>query len=102
MKAKKGDWVQVRVNVLAPGERAPQVPDDTKSVPLQLWTKGTALNDAEIGGEVEILTETGRRVTGVLTEAGPSFTHSFGSFLPEIIRVRAQLKELMQGGGRDE
>ncbi|MFN3328842.1 MAG: 2-amino-4-ketopentanoate thiolase, partial [Fervidobacterium pennivorans] len=34
--AKKGDWVQVQVTILHPYERAPQVPEDTKKVPLEM------------------------------------------------------------------
>jgi hypothetical protein len=34
---KKGTWVLIHRNVLEPSERAPQVPDDTKKVPLALW-----------------------------------------------------------------
>ena len=38
--AKKGDWVLIHKIVLSPEERAPQVPDDTKKVPLEMWIKG--------------------------------------------------------------
>jgi len=38
--AKKGDWVQIQVTILHPEERAPQVPEDTKKVPLEMRVKG--------------------------------------------------------------
>ncbi len=41
--AKKGDWVQIHQIVLKPEERAPQVPEDTKKVPLEFWVKGYAV-----------------------------------------------------------
>jgi len=28
--AKRGDWVQVQLNVLSPEERSPYLPEDTK------------------------------------------------------------------------
>ncbi len=45
MKAKKGDWVKIHSIVLQPEERAPQVPEDTKKVPLETWVKGFLLDD---------------------------------------------------------
>ncbi len=38
--ARKGDWVRVHGIVLTSDERAPQIPEDTKAVPLEIWTKG--------------------------------------------------------------
>ena len=35
--AKKGDWVLTHTIVLTPAERAPQVPEDTHKVPLEMW-----------------------------------------------------------------
>jgi hypothetical protein len=37
---KKGSWVQIHYIVLQPSERADNVPEDTKQVPLELWVKG--------------------------------------------------------------
>lgn len=100
--AKKGDWVQIHQIVLKPEERAPQVPEDTKKVPLELWVKGIALHDAEIGSEVEIETVTGRRVKGELTVVNPRYKHDFGEFVPELLKVDMQLKEILFGGGSNE
>lgn len=102
MTAKKGDWVQIHNIILKPEERAPQIPDDTKKVPLEMWTKGTILNTAKIGEQVEILTITGRRVKGTLEEINPAYTHSFGCFVPEIIQIDNQLKEMLFGGDANE
>ena len=96
--AKKGDWVQIHQIVLKPEERAPQVPDDTKQVPLELWVKGFALNDAILGEQIEIETTTGRTVKGELVAVNPKYTHSFGEFVPELLQIDRQLKEILFGG----
>lgn len=95
MDANKGDWVQIRDVVLTPEERAPQVPDDTKKTPLILWVKGHALCPANIGDSVEIETVTSRKVKGVLTAVNPSYTHSYGDYVPALDRVRDQVKKLL-------
>ncbi len=97
MRVKKGDWVQIHQIVLQPGERAPQIPDDTKKVPLELWVKGYALADAEVGEEVEIETVTGRKITGKIVAVNPSYTHSFGNFIPELLMVDKCVKNLFFG-----
>lgn len=102
MKAKKGDWVQVHQIILKPEERAPQVPDDTKKVPLELWVKGTIQHDAAIGDTVEIKTMTGRTVTGNLVAVNPPYTHSFGEFVPELHKIDMQLREILFGGAQNE
>jgi 2-amino-4-ketopentanoate thiolase alpha subunit len=96
--AKKGDWVQIHQIVLKPEERAPQVPDDTKLVPMELWVKGYALTDAIVGEQIEIETTTGRKLKGELTAVNPRYTHSFGEFVPELLRVDRQVKEILFGG----
>lgn len=100
--AKKGDWVQIHQIVLKPGERAPQVPEDTSKVPLELWVKGIALHDAKPGEEIEIETATGRRVKGELAAVNPRYEHDFGEFVPELLKVDMQLKEILFGGGSNE
>lgn len=96
--AKKGDWVRIYNIVLTPEERAPQVPDDTKQVPLEQWTKGYLLSDAEIGDEVEVETLVGRKAAGKLVEVNPTYTHSFGNFVPELLCIGKQLREILFGG----
>ncbi len=100
--AKKGDWVQIHQIVLKPGERAPQVPDDTKKMPLELWVKGTALHDAKIGEDIEIKTVTGRIVKGELRAVNPRYVHDFGNFVPELLSVDKQLKEILFGGDSND
>jgi hypothetical protein len=96
--AKRGDWVQIHQIVLNPEERAPQVPDDTKQVPLELWVKGYALSEANLGEQIEIETTTGRNVKGELSAVNPKYVHSFGEFVPELLKVDKQVKEILFGG----
>lgn len=100
--AKKGDWVQIHQIVLKPEERAPQVPEDTKKFPLELWVKGIALQEGKIGSVIEVETATGRRVKGELTAVNPRYRHDFGNFVPELLKVDMQLREILFGGGSDE
>ena len=39
MKAKAGDFVRIHNIVLKVGERADNLPEDTKKVPLEMWDK---------------------------------------------------------------
>jgi len=102
MKAKKGDWIMVHNIVLTPDERAPQVPDDTKKVPLEMWVKGYAQSDANEGEIVEVETITGRKVSGKLVEVAPTYNHSFGNNVPELLAIGKQLREILFGGDTHE
>lgn len=99
MNAKKGDWVRIYNVVLTPDQRAPQVPDDTKKVPLEMWDKGFLINEeANIGDEVEVETYIGIRITGKLVEINPYYTHSFGQCVPELLYIGRQLRDILEGG----
>lgn len=99
MKAKKGDYVNVYRILFTPDQRAPQVPDDTKAVPIEMWVKGILQNDeANEGDEVEILTLTGRKEHGKIVEINPSYRHSFGNFVPELLQIGQDLREILFGG----
>lgn len=102
MKARKGDWVIIHNTVLTSEERAPQVPEDTRSVPLESWVKGFLEEDAEIGEQVEITTITGRKVSGSLVELNPSYKHNFGEFVPELLQIGIQLKGMFAGGEKND
>ena len=95
--AKKGDWVRIHRVVLAANERTAKIPEDTQKCDLEMWTKGTLLQDAEIGDEVEVETAVGRIAKGTLIEVHPYYTHSYGKFVPEIIEIDKQLREIMGG-----
>ena len=99
--AKKGDWVQVQSVVLPAGRRAPQIPEDTRACDLTMWVKGFAQSDAEEGAELEVLPVTGRREKGILCAVNPGYIHSYGKFIPELLQIQTQLRELMAGEGGD-
>lgn len=98
MNAKKGEWVKIYRVILTPEERAPQVPDDTKLVPLEMWVKGFITADAELGEIVEVKTITDRMESGKLVEINPTYTHSFGNFVPELLQIGLDLKKILFGG----
>lgn len=95
MKAKKGQWVKIHSIVFTSDERAPQVPDDTKKVPLEMWVKGYILEDGELGDLVEVKTMTGRIVKGNLLEINPTYKHSYGDHIPELLEIGTQLREIL-------
>lgn len=102
MTAKRGDWVEVENILLEAGHRAPQVPEDTQSVPLKEWHKGFLANDvAKIGDEVEIVTLIGRNVAGILSDSNPKHRYDYGQPVKELIDVGIELRnelESLQGG----
>lgn len=98
---KKGEWVRIHKTILEPSQRAPQVPEDTKKVPLEMWDKGYLQEDAAIGEEVTIETVTGRKETGTLIEVNPYYEHDFGKFVPELLVIDKQVRNMVFGGGRE-
>ena len=98
--AKKGDWVRIHRVVLDASGRAPSVPEDTAKVPLEMWVKGELQADAEIGEEVKVITATGREEYGTLIEVNPHYTHSYGDFVPELIQIDKQLRDILFGGDK--
>ncbi|MBM7561605.1 2-amino-4-oxopentanoate thiolase subunit OrtA [Fusibacter tunisiensis] len=102
MIIQKGEWVRIHRVILNPEQRAPQVPDDTKNVPLEMWVKGFLQEEASIGDAVTIKTITGRLEKGTLLEVNPTYTHSFGKYVPELLQIGLDLKEILFGGDSDE
>lgn len=102
MHVKKGDWVKIHRVVLTSEQRAPQVPDDTKEVPLEMWVKGFAESESKLGEDVTVKTITGRYETGKVVEINPTYSHSFGNFVPELLKIGMDLREILFGGEADE
>lgn len=102
--AHPGDWVQVHRVVLAADRRTGKLPDDTRAVPFESWSKGFACATARLGDEVEIETLCGRRVVGSLVAVNPGYEHGFGSaYVPELLTIARQARALLAEGsaGRD-
>jgi hypothetical protein len=95
MFAKKGDWVQIQRVVLKAGDRAPQVPEDTARLPLEMRVKGFLLADAKLGDDVTIETMIGRQVSGQMTAIAPGYLHDFGDLVPELLQIQRQLKTMI-------
>lgn len=91
-----GSWVEIHRIVLEVGERAPQVPDDTKKVPLEMKVKGYLSNDAKLDEEVEIVTAVGRVVRGRLTAENPPYDHGFGEPISELMSIGREVKEILR------
>ena len=93
---EKGTWVEIRRIVLPAGERATQVPDDTRGMPLEMKVKGFLVASAIRGGEAEIETSTGRRLSGTLTEVNPAYSHSFGPPIPELSAIAGEVWAMLR------
>jgi len=92
-----GTWVEICRIVLAPGERAPQVPADTASVPLELRVKGFLQEPASLGQEAVVTTLIGRTQKGIVTRINPRHTHDFGEPVPELLPIGTELRRLLEG-----
>lgn len=97
---EKGTWVKIHRNILEPEERAPQVPEDTKEVPLELWIKGNLQKSANLGEEVTVITRTGRSESGTLLEENPYYKHGYGKFVPELMLISDQVRGIVFGGDK--
>lgn len=94
--AKKGQWVEIHQVVLPAGQRAPQVPEETQRVPLEMRIKGFIENDAGIGDEVTVTTVIGRKLQGSLLAVEPGYQHNFGGYVSELITIGVELRALLQ------
>ncbi|HQJ11683.1 MAG TPA: 2-amino-4-oxopentanoate thiolase subunit OrtA [Anaerolineae bacterium] len=83
----KGTWVEIEQIVLKPEERAPSLPPETQAVPYVMRVSGFLLEDADLGQEVRIRTLIGRELRGTLRVINPSYTHSFGETVPELLTI---------------
>ncbi len=92
----KGVWVEVHGTVLPAGERAPQVPEDTQGVPLEMRVKGFLVEPAALGEEAEIVTPAGRKLRGRLAEVNPAYLHSFGAPIPELSSIGSEVKAILR------
>lgn len=93
---EKGTWVEIHNVVLLAGERAPQVPEDTRHVPLEMRVKGFLVAPVSIGEEAIIETPAGRRLSGTMIDVNPAYTHSFGSPIPELSTVGNEVRTLLR------
>ena len=93
---EKGTWVEIHREVLPAGNRAPQVPEDTGRVALEMRVKGFLAESAVPGNEAEIVTPTGRRLRGVLKAINPPYAHSYGAPIPQLSSIGAEVRAVLR------
>ncbi|SFL67469.1 2-amino-4-oxopentanoate thiolase subunit OrtA [Pelosinus propionicus] len=97
-QAQKGDWVQIYQIILPAGKRAPQVPAETASVPLEMWVKGFLEEEqAQVGTDVTICSLAGRLLRGRLIAKNPHYEVNYGFPQPELLTIGAELKAILEG-----
>lgn len=90
--ASTGEWAEVSLVLLEPGERAPAVSADTAALPLEARVRGFLEHDAELGAPAAVTTVLGRRVEGTLVEVLPPSRHTFGRPAPELLPIGQELR----------
>lgn len=95
----EGTWVEIHRIELSADERAPQVPEDTRRVPLEMRVKGFLVAPAALGEKAEIVTTTDRHLRGTLTQVNPAYTHSFGSPIPELSTIGGEVRAMLRDRG---
>jgi hypothetical protein len=100
-KISRGSWVEIHSVILNQEDRAPQVPEDTKTVPLEMRAKGFLAADAEIGKDAAIVTRSGRTLTGTLVAENPAYEHRFGPPIPELLSIGDEVRSILDNW-RDE
>lgn len=86
-KITAGTWVEIEKIILTPEERAPTLPEDTKRVPYVLKVSGFLLAEAELGAPARVRTLIGRELEGKLKAVNPSYEHTFGQVVPELLTI---------------
>ena len=99
---KKGSWVSITKTILEPSERAKGIPEDTARMPLRMWVCGFLENDAAIGSEATVRTKMNRIEKGILEGENPTTSVNYGDFMPEVLQISAEARELLYGGGSHE
>lgn len=83
----EGTWVEIEQIVLKPEERAQNLPEDTRQTPYVLRVSGFLAEEAELGQPARIHTFIGRELAGKLITVNPSYNHSFGKIVPELLTI---------------
>ena len=87
-KIPKGTWVEVERTLLATDRNALRQPlDPAKAPSYVVRVSGFLLEDAELGQQVKIRTIMGKLHTGKLRIQSPSYGHSFGHTVPELLKI---------------
>jgi len=85
--------VEIEQVVLTPEQRAPTLPEDTKQTPYLMHVSGFLQAEAELGQEATIRTIIGRELSGTLKTRLPSYSHSFGTTIPELLTIGTEAEQ---------
>ncbi|MFW5889252.1 MAG: 2-amino-4-oxopentanoate thiolase subunit OrtA [Bacillota bacterium] len=99
---KKNSWVLIEKEILKPNQRANNLPEETKKVPLKMWVKGYLLTDSLLNDMVKVKTLTGRIESGILKTANPAYMHTYGEFIPELLKIDNMIKTELFNGDNNE
>ena len=99
-RAAQHTWVDIHTIVLAPGERAPHIPADTRQLPLEMQVKGFLLHEARVGEAVAIMTPAGRTLHGTLRTINPPYTHTYGPPLPALSPIGSEVRAILRARGQ--
>jgi len=92
MGSHVGEFVEISWIAIAAGERAANIPESTRQVPLLARVKGFALERGKVGQEIDVLTLAGRKIRGTLLHTAPRHSHGFGEPQPELLRIGSELR----------
>lgn len=82
-----GTWVEIEQVILTPEQRAPSLPEDTRNVPYVMRVSGFLVEPAAPGGPARIKSLIGREISGTLRQVNPSYSHSFGATVAELLTI---------------
>ena len=91
-KIAQGAWVEIEQVILMPEQRAPSLPEDTRQTPYILRVSGFLQEEAELGQEARIRTIIGRELSGILKVVTPSYSHSFGTTVTELLTIGTEME----------
>ncbi len=95
-------WAQIGLVVLEPQERTARLPEDTKKVPYYVRVRGFLEGEAEVGDTVTIETLIGRKVQGRLLAIEPTYGHSFGQPVEELMQAGVEARALLRSLEKSE
>jgi len=87
-----GTWVEIEQVILTPEQRAPALPEDTRVTPYVMRVSGFLIESAKPGQPARIHTLIGRELSGTLRTINPSYSHSFGKTVAELLTIGQELE----------
>lgn len=82
-------YVQIIKTLIEAKDRTAKIPGDTMECPFQMLVKGQVIGNDH--GITLISTHTGRTESGHVHQSNPSYEHTFGDFVAELITMRSAI-----------